>query len=613
MPPHLPRNSIAAPSPNIPPLRFGIFELEPQTGELRKSGRKTRLRPQAARALAVLAAHAGELVTREQFKEEIWGQDTFVDFEHGLNLCIREIRAALDDDAEMPRYIETLPRRGYRFIAPIEQPEQSLPPAFSPTPAGPPTLPDEAPGKKPRVFAAALVALALLGLVALAWRLSVRPATVRTGSATITSLAVLPLENLSHDPDQEYFADGMTVELITDLAKIHSLRVISRNSVIAYKGKHLPVPQIGRELNVDAVIEGTVMRSGNRVRITAQLIEAQHDQHLWAEAYEGDVGDVLILQDQVAQAIAAAIKGKVAPEEKVQLSGARVVNPQAHEAYLRGIYELHGMAVKPTPELKEEAVGNAAKYFEQAIQLDPNDARAYAALADTYSSMITIHKAPLDVMPKAKAAAVRAVEIDDSLAEAHASLAYMALTYDWDWRRAEREFQRALELNPSLPQAHLGYGKYLFFIPHRTEEAIREWRRAYALDPLLPSATGDLAWFLFLARRYNESIEEARRMPDRNYHTLALDFAELGRVEEAVAAADRSLTTTQNPIIRSQATAAYAIAGRKDKARAMLDSVINFGRLRYLCGFNVGSLFAVLGDKEQAYKWLEKAYRDRSD
>jgi len=271
--------------------------------------------------------------------------------------------------------------------------------------------------------------------------------------AAFHSVAVLPLENLSHDPEQEYFADGMTDALITDLAKIHALRVISRNSIMQYKGNRKAMSQIARELSVDAVVEGTVMRSGDRVRITAQLIEAPKDRHLWAETYEGDLRDVLSLQDQVAKAIATEVKITLTPQEQTRLSAARTVDPAAHQAYLRGLFELHGT----TPEAKERAIW----YFQQAITHDPNDALAYAGLADAYYSQSTQQKAPLEVMPKAKAAALRAIELDDSLAETHAALGFIKLAFDWDWPGAEHELRTALELNPNLAVAHVHYGKYL--------------------------------------------------------------------------------------------------------------------------------------------------------
>ena len=594
---------------------FGPFRLDPAERLLLREGKPVALTPKAFDTLVALVEESGHLIRKEDLMKRVW-PDAFVE-EVNLSQNVNLIRRALSTDGE--QYIETVPKVGYRLIPKARtmgDPEEAIgattrPPreVAAPTAAGA-VLSKSRHINKRRGAAIALASVLVLAIGGGAWWVKLR---LRPAPAHVSSVAVLPLENLSKDPEQEYFADGMTDALITDLAKIHALRVISRTSVMRYKGKRPSISEIARELNVNAIVEGTVTRAGDRVRITAQLIETPSDRHLWAESYERDLKDIVVLQDEVAKAIAGEIKVTLTAQEQTSLSSARPVIPAAQEAYFRGIYELHGMAVKPTPELKEQAVNKAEEYLEEAVRLDPNNARAHAALATTYASMITIHEAPMDVMPKAKAAALKAVELDDTLAEAHASLAYVAMVYDWNWPRAEHEFLKALELNPSLAQAHAGYGKYLLFIPHQTDEAMKELRQAYALDPLLPSATGDLAWFLFLARRYNESIEETLRMPDRNGFVLALDYAELGRTEEAVAAADRSPVTTQDPIFRSIVAAGYALAGRKDKARAMLPSIVNAGRLRYLCGFSVGSMFALLGDKEQAYSWLEKAYRDRSD
>jgi TolB-like protein/predicted Zn-dependent protease len=425
-------------------------------------------------------------------------------------------------------------------------------------------------------------------------------------------VAVLPLENLSHDPEQEYFADGMTDALITDLAKIHALRVISRTSVMPYKGKNESAAQIARELNVGAIVEGTVLRSGDHVRITAQLIEVPSDRHLWAETYERDLRDILALQDEVARAIASKVRVTLTPQEQARLSSARQVNPAANEAYLRGLYELHGTTAEPTEAQKARSVEKAIGYFNQALTDDPNDAQAYSGLADAYTVLSTAYRAPLEVMPKAKAAALKAIELDDTLGEAHASLGYVALVFDWDWASAEREFQKALELNPSSPKAHAGYAEYLLFVARRTDEGLQELNQAYALDPLLPSSHGDLAWLLFLSRRYAESIEAAQRV-GHDDHVLALSYAELGQREAALAAADRAVKSTTSPVILSQVAAAYALADRKDKARAMMSGIEGQARERYVCGFNVACVYSVLGDKDQAFAWLEKAHRDRSD
>lgn len=498
-------------------------------------------------------------------------------------------------------------RNGHEHLKQIEEPPEATPRQSLRGPAA-------STRRWRRSWPVAAVGLAVL-LIAVAGLIAgkLRERILRkTLSGRIESLAVLPLENLSHDPEQEYFADGMTDALITDLAKIHALRVISRNSIMQYKGNRKPMPQIARELNVDAIVEGTVTRSGDRVRITAQLIEAPKDRHLWADTYEGDLHDILSLQDQVAKAIAREVRITLTPDEQTRLSSARPVNPAANEAYLRGLYELHGMTAEPTETLQSQSIEKAIGYFEQALAYDPNDALAYSGLADAYFDLSTDYRAPLEVMPKAKAAALKALALDDSLAEAHASLGYVEFSFEWDWSRAEREFRRALELNPSLPRAHAGYAEYLLFVDHQTDEGLQELHRAYALDPLLPMSHGDLAWFLFLVRRYTESIEATRKI-SHDDHIQALSYAELGQPEQALVAADRAVKSTQNPVILSEIAAAYALAGRKEKARAMIEGIEGQARKRYVCGFNVACLYSVLGDKEQAFAWLERAYRDRSD
>jgi len=434
----------------------------------------------------------------------------------------------------------------------------------------------------------------------------------RAPSVPIHSVAVLPLQNLSHDPQQEYFADGITDALITDLAKIKALRVISRNSTMHYKSAPKPVAEIARELNVDALVEGTVLLSSGRVRITVQLIEPRNGRRLWADTFEGDLRDILSLQDEVAKEIAGGVRLTLTSQELSSLSSARLVDPAAHQSYLRGLYELHGMTAEPTEALKSKSLEKAAGYFKQSLAADPNNALAYSGLADAYYDLSTTYRAPLQVMPLARAAASKAIELDDTLAEAHASLGYVELSFDWDWSRAERELRRALELDPSLPRAHAGYAEYLVFVGHRTDEGLQELHRAFSLDPLLPVSHGDLAWFLFLTRRYKESIEAARSVGNDD-RVLALSYGELGQFEQALAAADRAAKFTQNPVILSQVAAAYALAGRKDRARTLLHGIEGQARERYVCGFNVASAYALLGDKTQAFAWLERAYRDRSD
>ena len=424
----------------------------------------------------------------------------------------------------------------------------------------------------------------------------------KTPIEPIHSIAVLPLENLSHDPEQEYFADGMTDELITDLAKIHALRVTSRNSVMQYKGKPKPVAQIARELNVDALVEGTVVRSGDRVRITAQLIAARQDRHLWAEMYEGELRNVLALQDEVTTAIAKRISIELTPEEQTQFTHARPVDPEGHLAYLRGLYEVRNHAV--------ESNAKAIEHFQRAIAIDANDALAYEGLALAY--LASPDQAPKTVMPIARAAALKAIELDGSLAEAHSSLGFIKLVFDWDWAGAEKELRRALELNPNSPLAHVDYARYLLLVPHRVDEAIQNCRQAYELDPMVPAEHDDLVGFLFFSRAYQAAIDEAKKELEDDSPFLALAYAELGRQAEAHAAADRAAASAKVPSQVAQTASAYALAGDKQRARVLLRQLLEQAKKRYLCGMNVGAVYSVLGDKDNAMAWLEKGYRDRS-
>ncbi len=592
-------------------LRFGVFELDVRSGELFRSGARLRLPEQPFQILRVLLENPGKIVTREELRKRIWPADTFVDFDHSLYTAVNKLREALHDSSEHPRFIETLPRRGYRFIAQVGEVEAGTTPAV-PAGTGLVRLLKSLP-LRTRVTGL----LVLVGGISVALTLAVTVsrslhARRASGPRKIQSLAVLPLENLSHDPEQEYFAEGMTDELITNLAQISALRVISRGSVLAYKGKHVSTPQIARDLNVDALVEGTVSRSGDRVRITAQLIEAKTDRHLWAQTYERELRDILGLQDELARSIASEIEVKLTPQERELLGVHRMVDPGAHEDYLRGLYELHGIAAESTEDLRSQSIQRAIEFFQQALSRDSNDALAYAGLADAYASLSTKEKAPLEVMPRAKAAALKAIELDDTLAEAHASLGFIKLFFDWDWPGAGQELHKALELNPNLALAHANYAKYLLLI-HRADEGIQELRRAYSLDPLVPSAHGGMAWFLFEERRYSESIEAAKAFAEEDDPIVGLSYVELGRGEEALAAADRAAQHTQDLIALAHAATVYAITGKTQKAHALLKQILQYAQQRYICGFNMACVYAALGDKEQAFAWLDKAYLSRSD
>jgi TolB-like protein/DNA-binding winged helix-turn-helix (wHTH) protein/Flp pilus assembly protein TadD len=597
------------PAPPLIALRFGLFELDLQAGELRKSGVKIKLQEQPLQVLIALLQKPGEVVTREELRMKLWDAETFVDVDHSLGTAINKIREVLGDSAENPRFVETLPRRGYRFIAPVNGFQRD---AQSPATTGQsdPLKPANRPSSRwqPLWLRVATGIAVAFAITVFAWGIGRRWVRAGESHPSIRSLAVLPLANLSNDPEQEFFADGMTDELTTSLAKVSALRVISRSSVMRYRNTQKPLAEIGKELGADALIEGTVLRSGNSVRITVQLIDASTDRHLWAEEYQRDAHDVLELQADVARAITTAVQVKLTPQQQLRLASAPQVDPEAHDAYLRGLYFFR----KGEPESTEKAIG----YFEQAMARNPSDPLIYAALSDAYSSLTPHARAPLDVLPKAKAAAARAIELDDTLADAHASLAYIKLWFDWDWPGAQREYQRALELNPNLFKAHTGYAAYLATIG-RAQDAIEEAERAHQLDPVsLTSLDSEASVFIF-SRRYAEAVELSRRKielepnADRAYAWLAVTQTLLGHHAEAVNAADHAVQGSRGRT-PYEAVYAYAMAGQKERARKMFASLLDPSGKPYVCGYNMGIISLALGEKDRAVDWLEKAYRDHS-
>ena len=419
---------------------FGDYEFDCRTGELRRYGTTLRLQPQPTKILAILVCRAGEIVTREELTEQVWGSDTYVDFEHGLNFAIRQIRSVLDDDASAPRYLETVPKRGYRFVAAIS--ERAQPKAeglATPVPRN--------------ISVRLLVASFLLLIVSLAFSAVIR-LWPRKGVSNhkIDSLAVLPLRNLSNDPEQEYFSDGMTDELIADLAKVTRLRVISHTSVERYRDAKRPLPEIATELGVAAIVEGTVMRSGDRVRITAQLIDARSDQHVWAGSYERDFRDLLGLQDEVSTRIASEIGSTLAGSEKAS-SAKRTVDPAAYDEYLKASFYFDHMTCR--------SFEKALAYFQDAIAKDPNFAPAHSGLADTYFNLGDFPCRQTEPYTEAEAAALKAVALDGGNADAHAVLAKIAFSRDWNWSKAGQEFSMAVQLDPNDAGVHSAYGLYL--------------------------------------------------------------------------------------------------------------------------------------------------------
>jgi TolB-like protein/DNA-binding winged helix-turn-helix (wHTH) protein/Tfp pilus assembly protein PilF len=601
-------------------LRFGVFELDLRSGELRKHGLRVRLQEQPLCVLEMLLEHSGEVVTREELQQRLWPADTFVDFDHGLNKAINKIREALGDSAESPRFVETVSRRGYRFLAEVRNADSV--PVRNPELAIQPQPPEEASGRpnphgtvaevKNLLLSQAWKILVLLLLLAAA-SLAIRklPSWNRPSPA-IRSLAVLPFESLSNDASQDYFADGMTDELISDLGQISALRVISRTSVMSYKHARKPLPQIARELNVDAVVEGTVLRSGNEVRITAQLIEAPADKHLWSQSYEGELRNTLALQNDVARAIADQIRINLNPQEKAALAKVKTVNPEAFQSYLKGRYFWN----KRTPE----GLNVGLTYFNQAIEEDPAFAQAYSGLADTYALLGDWQYAvmtPKEAFPKAKAAAIKALELDSTLGEAHNSLAFCLDGFEWDFEAAGKEFQRAIELNPSYATAHHWYAWHLSLLG-RDDHAIAEMRKAETLDPLSLIINSDMAELLLLMHSYDESIQQGRRTIEMDAN-FALAHNQLGQAylqkqmyAPAIAEFERSVQLSGDcPTCIANLARAYAAFGQKSRAEKLLSDLKKRSSPVASLASEIAMIYAALGDRDQAMNWLERGYKER--
>jgi TolB-like protein/DNA-binding winged helix-turn-helix (wHTH) protein/Tfp pilus assembly protein PilF len=619
-------------------VRFGVFEADMEAGELRKHGLRLKLSEQPFQILAMLVARPGEVVSREVLRERLWPSDTFVDFDHGLNNAVMRLREVLGDSSDHPRFIETLPRRGYRFIAPVELKssgaEHPAPEAVaSEKAAGIPgvsgkngsanseELLNAAQGHHNRRFSLpriAVLAVAVLAGSALISGITVhyvRGVNASKGKANrSSSLVVLPLENLSGDKEQDYFADGMTDDLIANLAKIHSLRVISRSTAMAYKGTHKPLPQIANELNVDAVVEGTVMRVGNRVRITAELVQVSTDQHLWADTYESPIGDVLALQNRVSSAIVDEIRINLTKEDKERLAQKPSVSPEAYEDYLKGRYYWN----KRSGDGFEKAIG----YFEEATRRDPQYALAYAGLADCYGIIgATIYgRLPAaEASPKAKAAAIRALEIDPSLAAAETSLATAKFNYDWDWAGAADGFKKAIQLDPGYSTAYQRYSLYLSAMG-KFDDSFEQIKKARELEPLSISINTSLGWRLYLAREYDRSIAQLRDTLEMDpasewaHLNLGQAYEQKGQFNLAIEELQKALELAHSsPLTISALAHAEALSGNHAMANKLLSQLEELSKKQYVSPYYVATVYLGLGKNELAMNWLEKAYADRSN
>jgi TolB-like protein/DNA-binding winged helix-turn-helix (wHTH) protein len=534
-------------------LRFGVFELDIANSELRRAGVLIKLTPQQYRLLHLLASHAGEILSRAQIQREIWEPGTFVDFDRSLNVCVAQLRAALNDDSENARFIETVPRRGYRFIAPVlsDVPNQRVP------------------SRRGWILA---VGIALIGGVVASYF------TARiVGTTNGVRLAVLPFESLDQDARDDPVLDGLTEELISDFGSLQPARlgVIGRSSVMRYKGAAPGLDRIGRELRVSYVVEGSLRRNSGRVRLTARLLRVRDQLQVWTETFEQDDSNLFDMQEDAAARITAGVLRRLFPESKVETQSAQTRNRDAYQAYINGQYLEHKNSL--------DDLRRSAAYFAEAARLDPAFAEAQAALASAYVGLGRSGAGDAEVFDRAKAAAENALRLDNSSATAHNALANALFWHEWNWTEAERHFSRAIAINPSFPLGHHDYAFYLVAMG-RTEEGISSLRRAMALDPLSTRVNMDAGWLLLQAHRFDQAIEQAKR-------ALALEPG----LEEANAC-----------IARAKEYQGRSDADSVKRLRAMLD------RRDQIEPFSYATACALTGEKAKALDALERAYAARS-
>jgi TolB-like protein/DNA-binding winged helix-turn-helix (wHTH) protein/cytochrome c-type biogenesis protein CcmH/NrfG len=574
---------------------------------LLRDGQPLTLPPKDLETLLVLVERAGHIVEKEELLEKVW-PGVFVE-EGNLARRIFNLRQVLGDIEDGSKYIETIPRRGYRFVATVrEQGEPAAAPVATLQPSEPAQTGARVEPKK-SIWRLPLLALAIV--VVLTAVLALRhywPA--RNPTPQRAMLAVLPFENLSGDAREDYFADGLTEEMIAQLGRIQpaKLGVIARTSTVRYKHTKETIAQIGQELGVGYLLEGSVRRGGDRVRVTAQLIQAGEQTHLWAETYERPLTDVLNIQREIAEKITHSLSIQLLPVA-TSASASVPVNLESYDKYLLGLHELG--------EDTRESVNKAIQYFQEGIAKDPNDARLYAALAQAYDASTTYYSSPAGVMPRAKQAALRAVELDPNLASGHVKLGYVRLFYDWDWPAAEMEYRRALDINPSNPEAQLGYADYLGTLG-RFDEAISRVQQAYLFDPLALESRKEALWIYYFSGRMPETVQQCQKTIELEpaagipYAILATAYAQMGKRPETLRAAENAIQFADSPSVITTTASALAHVGQHDHAKQLLSKALEQAKERYVCRFIVGATYAELGENEKAIESLEQGFLQRS-
>jgi TolB-like protein/DNA-binding winged helix-turn-helix (wHTH) protein len=627
-------DSVTTPVENSlrPPRRFqfGVFQVDVSNGEVRKQGSKIKLQEKPFQLLVLLLEHAGRIATREELRRGLWSADTFVDFDANLKTTLNKLRQVLGDSAENPIYIETVPRQGYRFLPPIVSLEcepsltgdsvtggtltgDARPPAISKSADVPTNSSGTTTGARLAEWQAiSAVMLALVLVVAGIYALRTKSAPVLKPVQQRVLLLVLPFDNLSGDPTQEYFSDGLTDEMITLLGRQYpnGLSVIARTSAMRYRATQKPLPQVARELGgVDYVLEGSVRRSGNHVGINAQLFRTRDQASLWAETYESGVADVLTIQSNVAGQIARALVLEVAPERGRQPRS--VPNPKIYDAYLMGLYEAN--------QRSEPSLRKSVEYFKTAIQGDASYAPPYAGLANSYLLLAGwLLMPPADAYPKAKAAALHALELDETLAEAHTTLAEAEHEYEWKWADAEREFHRAIELDPNSAIAHKSYAEFLMH-GARSAEAICEMERARDLDPLSLIVNTLVGFAYSNARQYDRAIEEYEKVIQLDpqfapaHYFLGGALTNVRQYDQAIAHLQKARDFTHGASLMSAGLArGYALAGRREQAQQSLRELQLRGMHHYVSPYGLAQVYAALGDKSGALDMLDRALNEHA-
>ena len=580
---------------------FGPYRLDADEKVLLRDGQAVPIPPKDLETLLVLVERSGHIVEKDELLGKVW-PGVFIE-EGNLARHIFNLRQVLGEGPEGRKYIETVPKRGYRFVGLLSEHDE---PAQAEVAAPVTDQPQPRIGRKRNLWLWLLAVVLVVAAALVGWRFWL----ARNSPSRQVMLAVLPFANLSGDANEDYFADGLTEEMIAQLGQLQPARlgVIARTSIVRYKNTKESISQIGQELGVGYLLEGSVRRANGRVRITAQLIQATPQTHVWAETYERPLTDVLNIQREIAERVTHSLSSELLPVAATSSQPAHV-NLESYDKYLLGLHELE--------QGTRGSVFKAIQYFQDGIKLDPNDARLYSALAEAYNSATTYYSSPAEVMPRAKDAAQRAVELDPSLSSAHVKLGYVHLFFDWDWAAAEKEYRRALEINPSLPDAQLGYADYLATLGH-FDEALSRVQQAYLHDPLAIESRKEALWIYYFSGRMPETIDQCRKAMELApadgvpYIVLAIAYARMGNHAETLRVANDAVRVADFPSGLATTASALAQVGEKAKATQVLNKALQEAKQHYVCRFLVATTYMELGEKEKAMESMQQAFLQRS-